>query len=164
MSRQDQLMSQAQRLAAILAGTSISWAVAESCTGGQLAALMAREVGLGPHLDCGFVVYSFDAKHSLLGVPRTVIERNKAVNSEVALGMAQGALERSRADFAIAITGFCGPRQAKEEVGLVYIACVGRDGVQSVHDFHFGDLGRNAVLDHAVTEALIIMQSVCQDA
>lgn len=70
--------------------------------------------------------------------------------------MATGALRTSHADIAIAITGFCGPREVREEVGLVYIGAADADAVR-VMDFHFGDIGRRNVLDQAVAAALQIM-------
>lgn len=71
--------------------------------------------------------------------------------------MAAGALAQSRADFAIALTGFCGPQEKDEEVGLVYLACAARDGRRFTQECHFGDIGREAVLDHAVATALAMM-------
>lgn len=144
-------------LADALQGTGLRLAIAESCTGGQLAALLAREVALGPHLERGFVVYSADAKCELLGVDRADADRCGAVNPEVAEAMAAGALARSPADISIAITGFCGPREKDEEVGLVFIACATRGGRRMAQECHFGDLGREAVLDHAVAAALGIL-------
>ncbi|HWL46983.1 MAG TPA: nicotinamide-nucleotide amidohydrolase family protein [Sphingomonadaceae bacterium] len=142
---------------AALRGSTLRFAVAESCTGGQLAALFARDAALGPHLERGFVVYSADAKRELLGVAHDDVERCEAVNPRAADAMAEGALSRSRADIAIALTGFCGPRQGGEEIGLVYIACVARGGWRTARECHFGDLGREAVLDHAVAAALEIL-------
>ena len=146
-----------ERLATALAGSELRWAIAESCTGGQLAAMMAREAALGSLLERGFVVYSIDAKCEMLGVDRADAERWEAVNPEVAEAMAAGALANGPADFAIAITGFCGPREKNEEVGLVHLACATREGRRFAQEYHFGDLGRSAVLDHAVAAALAMM-------
>lgn len=157
MPAQRDIDRRSARLAASLAGSELRWATAESCTGGQLAALMARDTSLGPHLERGFVVYSVDAKCELLGVDRADAERHDAVNAEVAEAMAAGALDNSHADLAIALTGFCGPRQKDEEVGLVYLACGARDGRRLAQECHFGDIGREAVLDHAVAAALALM-------
>lgn len=149
-------------LAAALAGSDLRIATAESCTGGQLAALLAGDPGLGPHLDRGFVVYSAQSKTEMLGVSPTDVVRCEAVNAEVAEGLATGALERSGADIAIAVTGFCGPQQKDEEVGLVYLACAsGRTGLAQ-QTCHFGDLGRERVLDHAVMAALALVTSAAR--
>lgn len=157
MSKQRDIDRQIQRLAALLAGSALRWTIAESCTGGELAALMAREAALGSHLERGFVAYSIDAKCEMLGVDRADAERGEAVNPEVAEAMAAGALANSPADLAIAITGFCGPREKDEEVGLVHLACATREGRRFAQEYHFGDLGRAAVLDHAVAAALAMM-------
>lgn len=158
MAPRHDIMSQpTARLVAALKGKTLSFVTAESCTGGQLAALLAADVRLGPHLERGFVVYSTEAKHEVLGVDPADAERCNAVNSEVAEAMAVGALAKSRADIAIGITGFCGPREADEEVGLVHLACVPRGGTPVLQECHFGDIGRQRVLDHAVAGALTLL-------
>lgn len=145
-----------RKLARHLAGKSLRFVTAESCTGGQLAAIFAADAALGAHLERGFVAYSIDAKCEMLGVLRKAAERGGAVNPEVAAAMAAGALGKSCADIAVAITGFCGPREGREEVGLVYIGVASADAVH-VENFHFGDIGRRNVLDQAVATALQIM-------
>lgn len=150
-------------LVAALRKTELRIAVAESCTGGQLAALLARDIDLGPHLDRGFIVYSANSKHELLGVASDDIERCEAVNPEVAEGLARGALARSDADLAIGITGFCGPQQDGEEVGLVYLACAGRAGAFRTQECHFGAIGRERVLDTAVAAGLSLLADLARD-
>lgn len=157
MSARRDIERETARLAEALEGSDLRWATAESCTGGQLAALLARDAALGSHLERGFVVYSIDAKCEMLGIDRAEAERCEAVRSHIAEAMAGGALTRSRADFAIALTGFCGPQEKDEEVGLVYLACASRSGPPRRQECHFGDIGREAVLDHAVAAALAMM-------
>lgn len=149
-------------LALALRDTAFRIAVAESCTGGQLAALLARDIALGPHLDRGFVAYSASSKHELLGIDRTDIERCEAVNPEVAEGLARGALARSDADLAIGITGFCGPQQDDEEVGLVHLACAARSGAFEAQKCHFGAIGRERVLDRAVAAGLLLLAELAR--
>lgn len=162
MSAQRDIDRHTDRLAGALDGGALRWATAESCTGGQLAAVMARHDGLGSHLERGFVVYSLEAKSEQLGVDPVDAKRCKGVSPEVAEAMAAGALANSRADFAIALTGFCGPQEEDEEVGLVYLACADRDGQRFAQECHFGDIGREAVLDHAVAAALAIMSETVE--
>ncbi|WP_295320595.1 CinA family protein [uncultured Sphingopyxis sp.] len=150
-------------LVAALRKTDLRIAVAESCTGGQLAALLARDVELGPHLDRGFVVYSAGSKHQLLGVHREDVDRCDAVNPEVAEGLARGALARSDADLAVGITGFCGPQQDDEEVGLVHLACAARGGAFRAQECHFGAIGRDRVLDMAVAAGLALLAEIAGD-
>lgn len=143
-------------LAARLCEDEVRVATAESCTGGQLAALFAADERLGPWLDRGFVAYCADAKCEMLGVARDDAERDDGVNAEAARSMAEGALKRSGADIGSAITGFCGPQKENEEVGLVYVALADNWGT-TVVEHHFGDIGRTAVLDAAVWLAVDIL-------
>lgn len=150
-------------LARRLSARPIRFVTAESCTGGQLAALFAGDAMLGPHLERGYVAYSIDAKCEQLGVARCDAERNDAVNAEVAAAMAKGALRNSHADIAVAVTGFCGPQEKHEEVGLVFLACADRHDGFWEREYHFGDLGREAVLDQAVAGALTLMMEAVDD-
>jgi len=116
-------------------------ATAESCTGGMLASLLTDVQGVAHTFDRGFVTYSFEAKNEMLGIPMEVVEREDAVTREVAVAMAEGALERSRANVALAITGFA---DAGKEPGLVHFACA-RPGRRTAHrEEHFGPGGRGA--------------------
>jgi nicotinamide-nucleotide amidase len=84
-------------------------AVAESCTGGLVAAALTEIAGSSAVLDRGFVTYSNEAKNEMLGVAMDVIDTFGAVSVAVAWSMAQGALKHSGADVAVAITGVAGP-------------------------------------------------------
>jgi len=148
--------SAARDLAAALQDTDLKIATAESCTGGQLAAHFARDADLGSHLERGFVVYSIDAKCELLGIERELAERCEAVTPEVTAAMAEGALAHSHARLAVAVTGFCGPQEKDEEVGLLYVATAGAQGTK-IEEHHLGDIGREAVLDGAVAIALAML-------
>ncbi len=144
-------------LAARVSERDIRFAMAESCTGGQLAAMLAGHEELGSHLERGYVVYSLDAKCEMLGIARDLAERSNGVSEEVTVALAAAALDKSRADIAIAITGFCGPPEGDEEVGLVHLACAARGASPVIRVCHFGDIGRSAVLAGAVAEALTMM-------
>lgn len=98
--------------------------VAESCTGGLVAASLTEVPGSSAVLDRGFVTYSNEAKQELLGVSPDVIDAFGAVSIAVAWSMAQGALEKSQADVAVAITGVAGPDggTAQKPVGTVVFA------------------------------------------
>lgn len=147
-------------LAAALRGTDLKIATAESCTGGQLAAHFARDADLGSHLERGFVVYSIDAKCELLGIERELAEFGEAVTPEVTAAMAQGALANSHAQLAIAVTGFCGPQDKDEEVGLIYVAAADAQSTK-VEEHHLGDVGPKTVLDGAVAIALAMLTETC---
>ena len=84
-------------------------ATAESCTGGMIAARCTDMAGSSQWFERGFVSYSNEAKHDMLGVPSILIEEHGAVSEQVAKAMVLGALKRSQAQVALAVTGIAGP-------------------------------------------------------
>ncbi|TMM49935.1 CinA family protein [Qipengyuania marisflavi] len=104
-------------------------AVAESCTGGLVSAALTEIAGSSAVFDRGFVTYSNEAKLESLGVPLDIIETFGAVSIACAWAMAKGAIEHSRADIAVAISGVAGPGGGTElkPVGTVVFAVVLRD-------------------------------------
>ena len=93
-----------RRLLAKACERELTLATAESCTGGMLASLLTDVPGVAHAFDRGFVTYSESSKTEMLGVPADLIADKGAVSSEVAVAMAEGALERSNANVALAIT------------------------------------------------------------
>lgn len=118
----------ARRVIAENAAIGRKVAVAESCTGGLVAAALTEVPGSSAVLDRGFVTYSNEAKNQLLGVSEDLIDTFGAVSIAVAWSMAQGALKKSGADVAVAITGVAGPDGGTEQkpVGTVVFACAKR--------------------------------------
>ncbi len=98
--------------------------VAESCTGGLVAAALTEIPGSSAVLDGGFVTYSNKAKMECLGVSSEIIEMSGAVSIACVLAMARGALDRSDADVAVAVSGVAGPDggTASKPVGTVVFA------------------------------------------
>jgi len=132
---------------------------AESCTGGLVAALLTEVPGSSAVVERGFVTYSNDAKSEMLGVPADLIARDGAVSEPVARAMAEGALGRSQADVAIAITGIAGPggATATKPVGLVHFALASRQRSTIHLERRYGDLGRSAVRGKAIEDALNLL-------
>lgn len=131
-------------------------ATAESCTGGLIAGLLTEIPGSSDVVERGFIVYSNRAKEELLGVPGDLIADHGAVSEPVARLMAEGALNESRANLSIAVTGVAGPGggTALKPVGLVHIA-VARENQPIFHQaMRFGDLGRSEVRRLTIIEAL----------
>jgi nicotinamide-nucleotide amidase len=95
--------------------------LAESCSGGLMAARITAVPGASAYMAGSVVAYSNDAKADLLGVDRGLIETHGAVSPEVAAAMAEGALERFDADVAVAITGIAGPDGGSEEKPVGYV-------------------------------------------
>jgi nicotinamide-nucleotide amidase len=133
-------------------------ATAESCTGGLLAALLTDIEGRSHVFERGFVVYSKDAKCDLLDIARGKVESCGAVSKEIAIEMALGALRRSQADVALAITGFAGPGGPGDEEGLVHFACARRDGDTIHREEHFGPIGRQSVRIESLNVALKLIE------
>ncbi|RZV33972.1 MAG: CinA family protein [Sphingomonadaceae bacterium] len=142
---------------------NLALATAESCTGGLLAALLTDVEGLSHVFERGFVTYSDQAKCDLLDIAQSMVDDCGAVSREVAVAMAKGAKERSRADIAVSITGFAGPAGEDDEEGLVHFACIDRNG-RCVHaERHFGAIGRNGVRIAALETALTMMNNAIPD-
>src|SRR5688500_10932634 len=99
-------------------------ATAESCTGGLLAKCLTDLDGSSDYFERGWITYSNAAKQSELGVPKRLIARHGAVSEAVALAMAKGAIDNSRARVSIAVTGVAGPAGGTKAkpVGTVWIA------------------------------------------
>ena len=137
-------------------------AVAESCTGGLVAAALTEVAGSSDVFEAGFVTYSNEAKIEILGVSEEVIDTFGSVSIAAAWSMAQGVLEKSRADVAVAITGIAGPAGGSERkpVGTVVFAVArrGQDPDTVAADTkEFGDLGRGGVRLQAALCALELL-------
>jgi nicotinamide-nucleotide amidase len=130
-------------------------ATAESCTGGLIAATLTEIAGSSDVLDRGFVTYSNQAKMDMLGVPEVLLAAHGAVSEPVARAMADGALARSQAAIAVAVTGVAGPGGGSVEkpVGLVWFGLAQRgQAVASERAVFPGD--RAAIREGAVRRAL----------
>jgi nicotinamide-nucleotide amidase len=126
----DALVRLAARMGERLRGRGQAIATAESCTGGWIAKAITDVPGSSQWFVEGFVTYSNDAKVRSLGVSRAVLDREGAVSAAVARSMAQGALRRTGADLAVAVTGIAGPDGASpgKPVGTVWFCWVQRVG------------------------------------
>lgn len=130
---------------------------AESCTGGLLASLLTDVPGLSHAFERGFVTYTNDAKHELLGVPLAVLDGPGAVSKACAIAMAEGALNNSHGHLAVSVTGYAegGPEQP---AGLVHFACVARGRPTTHRVMLYGDVGRAEVRLRALETSLGMLQ------
>lgn len=142
------------RLAAALEPRGWGMATAESCTGGRIAGLCTDRPGSSAWFDRAFVTYSNAAKVSMLGVDPRLIDTHGAVSEAVVRAMATGALARSSAHVAVAVTGVAGPSggSAEKPVGTVWFGWAGPWGVQTERQCFPG--GRSQVRGATVTHAL----------
>jgi nicotinamide-nucleotide amidase len=131
-------------------------AVAESLTGGLLAAALVEVPGASAVFRGGLVVYATDLKIRLAGVAADLLDRRGAVDPDVAAELAAGARERCGADWGLGTTGVAGPdSQDGAAVGTVYVACAGPDGTTVRSLTLDGD--RSAIRYAAVIAALELL-------
>ena len=130
---------------------------AESLTAGLIAATLAEVSGASQTLMGGIISYDPSVKHTLLGVPREVIDGVGVVSEPCARQMAIGALETLRVDVAVSATGLAGPTGGTQEtpVGTVFIGCATARGAQVIRCQFNGD--RQAVREQTVQKALELM-------
>lgn len=134
-------------------------ATAESCTGGMITAALTEVPGSSDVVDRGFVTYSNEAKIEMLGIGAQTLTKHGAVSEEIAEEMAMGALGRSKANIAVAVTGIAGPggSEFKPEgrvcFGLATAAACKTETVE------FGPIGRQRVREATVQHALNLLAS-----
>jgi nicotinamide-nucleotide amidase len=141
-------------------------ATAESCTGGWIAKLCTDIPGSSDWFDCGFVCYSNAAKTRDLGVPEKLIETEGAVSDAVVRSMAEGALARTGANVAMAVSGIAGPGGAVpgRPVGTVWFALAQKlqDRLECQGHLIQFDGNRDAVRRQAVEYALNLLRALPQ--
>ena len=137
-------------------------ATAESCTGGMVAAALTAIAGSSDVVDRGFVTYTNEAKHEMIGVPMALFETVGAVSEDVARAMAEGARSAANVDIACGITGVAGPGggSAEKPVGLVHIAAASPD--KTIHERCLFDGDRHAVRLASALKALEMMKALAE--
>lgn len=150
-----ELYALALRLGQALKGRGASLATAESCTGGWIGQVVTMIPGSSAWFERGYITYSNDAKTSELGVTASILERHGAVSEPVVIAMVEGALRRSGANLAVAVSGVAGPGggTAAKPVGMVCIAWGSDDGVRGARTLHFAG-ARHSVRRQTVIAAL----------
>jgi nicotinamide-nucleotide amidase len=138
-------------------------AVAESLTGGLLAASLVEVPGASVVFRGGIVAYATDLKSALLGVPASLLERYGAVHADVASAMAEGVRDRLGATFGMATTGVAGPDPADgQPVGTVHIAAAGQVSAARRRLSLAGD--RRSIRDQTVTASLRLLHGILEAA
>ena len=146
-------------VATLLKKNNKTLSVAESLTGGKIAAQLVSVPGASSYFKGGFITYTAELKMQLLGVKKEVIEKYTVVSKQVAKEMAVGCLEKLKTDYAIAVTGNAGPTTDHNDksIGLVYIAIASQSNVE-VHEFNFGQ-PREKVINRTVTKAFELLNA-----
>ncbi|HWU01547.1 MAG TPA: CinA family protein [Novosphingobium sp.] len=155
-----ELVELATRVIAENAAAGRRIALAESCTGGLVAAALTSVAGSSAVLECSFVTYSNDAKRRMLCVPADIVDTFGAVSAACAWAMAQGALKNSDADVAVAISGIAGPDGGsdKKPVGLVVFARAERANSEVMaEERYFEPTSRSSVRFDAARVALELL-------
>jgi nicotinamide-nucleotide amidase len=135
----DEILTLSRRVLDACFARKLKIAVAESCTGGLIAAALTEIAGSSDVFERGFVTYSNEAKQDLLDVPAELIAAHGAVSAEVAEAMALGALAHSRAQLALSVTGIAGPGggSAEKPVGLVHFGIAQSERPTRLQRKHF---------------------------
>lgn len=133
-------------------------AVAESCTGGSIAAKFTAMAGASAYFLCGVTAYANEAKRDVLGVDALLIEQYGAVSEQVARAMAEGVRQISGADFAVATTGIAGPTggSAEKPVGTVWFAVSSERGTVAMMRNSGSDRGQ--IIDRATAYAIELLR------
>ena len=153
---QENRLGTAEKLICLLMKKNMTLATAESCTGGLLGAKITSIPGVSALYAGGFITYSADQKHDMLGVSRKLLKEHGAVCKKTAKQMALGAAEKTGVDVSLAITGNAGPDPSEgKPVGLVYIGiCI--DGKTVGKKYMFTG-GREEIRAQAVDAALTLL-------
>ena len=148
------LVALAERLQGVCLGRDLTVAVAESCTGGLVAATITEVPGSSGYFQGGVVSYANAAKEALLDVPAHVLAAHGAVSAQVAMAMATGARARLGASIAASVTGIAGPDGGSEAkpVGLTYVGIADTGGTD-VRRLTFG--GDRGAVREAATRAVL---------
>lgn len=155
----DDIVALANEVLEAAKAKGVKIATAESCTAGLVTGALTAISGSADVVERGFVTYSNEAKHEMLGVDARLIEDAGAVSEQVARAMAEGAIKHSNADLAVSITGIAGPTGGGplKPIGLVHFAVAERGGQTTHRQELFGDLGRERVRLASVKVALNLL-------
>ena len=126
----DQLISVAEQVGELLKDQDFRLTTVESCTGGWIAQSVTAVAGSSDWFERGFITYSNEAKHELVGVPDLLIIENGAVSGPVARAMARGGLDHNPASDALSVTGLAGSDRGRAEnpVGTLFVSWAQRSG------------------------------------
>lgn len=142
----------------LLKEKNMTLSLAESCTGGAVAARIVNVPGASEALMCGFVTYTNRAKRKCLGVKKSTLKNEGAVSAKCAKEMAKGGAKAAETDVCLSVTGLAGPGGGTEEtpVGTVFMGCCCA-GKTTTREFHFTG-NRSRIRGQAVAQALTFIR------
>lgn len=160
----DDIVEAAKQLLAICKRKNLLVATAESCTAGLVAGTLTEIPGVSSILDRGYITYSNQAKHEMLGVPDMTLKEHGAVSRQTAEAMARGVLGHSRVHLTVSVTGIAGPDGGTPEkpVGLVHFAAASRSGKLVHAEKRYGDIGRANVRKQSVLQAFRMLHDLAE--
>ena len=160
----DDIVEAAKNLLAICKRKNLLVATAESCTAGLVAGTLTEIPGVSSILDRGYITYSNEAKHQMLGVSQETLEKHGAVSPQTAEAMVRGVLGHSRVHLAVSVTGIAGPDGGSEEkpVGLVFFAAGTRGGKVLAAEKRYGNIGRDKVRKQSVLQAFRMLHDLAE--
>jgi len=155
------LIERASHVAKHLQTKRLMVVTAESCTAGLISAVLSETEGASEILHGSFVTYTKANKAKALGVDRDLLERSGSVNAEVVRQLIKGALERSPADIALAVSGVLGPAPDEDgnPVGLVYLGCGLRTQTPTIVRKDYGDRPHDVLRRETVLDALTLLNT-----
>ncbi|MGI5824790.1 MAG: CinA family protein [Bacillota bacterium] len=153
----------AEELVLVLKRKKLHISLAESCTGGMVAAALTAVSGASEVFELGVVSYSERIKNCIIDVKQSTLEKYTVYSAQTAEEMALGVLKLSGADLSVAVTGLAGPNGGTKErpVGLVYISVAGFGRVM-VQEFHFSG-NRTEIRRQTVENALFVALKFAED-
>src|SRR5689334_18140285 len=160
----EDIVEAAKNLLAICKRKNLLIATAESCTAGLVAGTLTEIPGVSSILDRGYITYSNEAKHEMLGVPRDTLAKHGAVSAQTAEAMVRGVLGHSRVHLAVSVTGIAGPDggSAEKPVGLVFFGAGTRGGKLVCAEKRYGDIGRDKVRKQSVLQAFRMLHELAE--
>jgi nicotinamide-nucleotide amidase len=160
----EEMIEAAQALLELCARKKLTLGLAESCTGGLLAATLTAIPGSSKVFDRGFVTYSNESKQQI-GVAAATLERYGAVSRETAEAMAKGVLANAPVTLSASITGIAGPDggTAEKPIGLVHFAVAASRSSKLIHHEHrYGEMGRAQVRRASVLRVLAMLRDLAE--
>lgn len=155
-TREDKTLEEA--VVDLLKEKNMTLSLAESCTGGAVAARIVNVPGASDALMCGYVTYTNRAKRKCLGVKKSTLNKEGAVSTKCAKEMAKGGAKAARTDVCLSVTGLAGPGGGTKEtpVGTVFMGCTCA-GKTTTREFHFTG-NRSRIRGQAVAQALTFIR------